>query len=383
MSEPDQMKILFVNHTAELGGGEIALLRLLQAKPQVEATVILGADGPLKHQLATAGVPVVVLPLGVMGRVSRNGSVTPFRLVKFAIKGSIYAFRLALLIGKLRPDLVQANSLKAGFLAGFACRLTRVPLVWHLRDRVAPDYMRRTAMWLCRVALAILPQHIVTNSIATQRTLVGVRSRSTVLYDIYRPRYAPDLSEHEPLRVVMIGRLAPWKGQHVFIESLKRLQSDTRAIQAQVVGSALFGETQYAERVGELAAGVGGNVNLQLEGFVMDVESILHDADVLVHASTIPEPFGQVILEAMAAGVPVIATSGGGSEELLTSGVEGILIPPDDVEALATELRGLLDSPPRRIDMAKAGVQRSFDFDPDVLVPRYEAFWSRMIGRNT
>jgi glycosyltransferase involved in cell wall biosynthesis len=100
-------------------------------------------------------------------------------------------------------------------------------------------------------------------------------------------------------------------------------------------------------------------------GFSTDVNGHLAQFDALVHASVIPEPFGQVVVEGMAAGLPVIATEAGGPSEIITDGVNGLLYTPGDVAALASAMVQLRDSPARRAALGAAARLKAREFRPD------------------
>ena len=140
----------------------------------------------------------------------------------------------------------------------------------------------------------------------------------------------------------MVGRLAPWKGQNVFFQAFAKAFPDGEEV-AVLVGSALFGEDKYERQLRELVCDLGIEERVEFRGFRSEVFEELSTVDALVHASIIPEPFGQVIVEGMAAGLPVIAVRAGGPAEILVDGETGLLYPSGDVDALASLLRRLAD----------------------------------------
>jgi glycosyltransferase involved in cell wall biosynthesis len=157
------------------------------------------------------------------------------------------------------------------------------------------------------------------------------------------------------VRVGLVGRFVEWKGQHVFLEAAERLVTSGRDDGARfvLVGAALFGEDDYAAEIERRAAALGGRA--ELLGFRPDIAAVLTELDILVHASVTPEPFGQVVIEGMAAGLPVIATDGGGVREIVRHGEDGLLVPMGDAAALADALAGLLADPARASRLAVAG----------------------------
>jgi glycosyltransferase involved in cell wall biosynthesis len=294
-----------------------------------------------------------------------------------------YVLRLARHLRRLDPDLVHANSLKAGVYGVLAGRLAGVPVIWHLRDRLAEDYLPKPAVWGVRrlMALAI---GVVANSEATART-VGGRS---VDLDVIRS-VIPEVAERPhgawaersgPMTFGMVGRIAPWKGQDVFLRAFARAfaDGDERAV---IVGSAMFGETDFETSLAELARTLGLADRVELRGFREDVGRELADFDVLVHASITPEPFGQVVIEGMAAGLPVIASEGGGPSEIIEHGRTGMLHPGGDVDALARLMCALRDSPGLRARIAAAGYLRAGDYSPSAVAAQLTEVYRRALSR--
>jgi glycosyltransferase involved in cell wall biosynthesis len=143
------------------------------------------------------------------------------------------------------------------------------------------------------------------------------------------------------MRIGMVGRFAPWKGQHIFIDAVRLIADRHPDAEFLLAGRALFGEDAYERTVREQArASVGDRIRFL--DFVDDIPGLLRDLDIVVHASVQPEPFGQVIVEAMMAGKPVIAAAAGGPLDLVEDGVTGRLVPPGDSAALAAAMHELI-----------------------------------------
>lgn len=388
MPEPGhRLRIVYLGHVARLSGGELALSRLLPAlHDDVDPLVILAEDGPLVAVLREAGVPVEVLPLAVAARDVRKDEVgTALSSLRGAWLTACYAVRLARRLRQLRPDLVHTNTLKAGFYGSIAGRLARVPVVWHVRDRIADDYLPARAVWLTRSALALLPTAVLCNSQATLGTIGPGATRSgvvasPVVYDPYET--AMLVPQHVGSFVVaMVGRLAPWKGQELFLRAFARA-FPMGAEQARVVGSAMFGEDDYAASLATLVAELGLGPRAQLVGFTDQVEWELARADVLVHASLTPEPFGQVVIEGMAAGLPVIAADAGGPAEVITSGTNGLLVPMGDLDAVADAMLLLRHDPALRQRLGAAARESARAFSPDAIGAQVVRFYRSVLDRD-
>jgi glycosyltransferase involved in cell wall biosynthesis len=244
-----------------------------------------------------------------------------------------------------------------------AARIIGVPVIWHIRDRIAEDYLPAAGVRLVRTLARRLPAAVLVDTQTTRATLPGVDATvvpSPVAYD----QITAKRSRSGPLRVGMVGRLAAWKGQHIFLEAFAHAfpAGDEEAV---VVGSALFeGDEAHAAALPPLADRLDIVDRVTFTGFRDDVAAELSKLDVLVHASVVPEPFGQVVVEGMAAGLAVVATDQGGPAEVIDHGHNGLLVPPGDVAALATTLQQLAAQPVLRQQLGEAARRRASDFTP-------------------
>ena len=387
-TQPGARKIrtLYLGHVAQLSGAEIALARLVEGLDEVDAHVILAEEGPLVQRLQSTGISVEVVPLRERTRDLRKDRVRPSALPLAAVFDTgLYVVRVARRIRAIRPDLVHTNTLKAGIYGSLAARLARVPVVWHVRDRIAPDYLRRSTVVLLRGLIATLPDSVVVNSEATGRTLWRARGGANAIYSpIPDPVWWLPVDRRAPadrFTVGMIGRIAPWKGQHVFLDAFAQAFGGGDEV-AIIVGAAMFGgeELEYDDRLRERARALGIDNRVTFRGFRSDVWRELVDMDIFVHASIVPEPFGQVVVEAMLAGIPVIASAIGGPSEIVSTGIDGLLVPPADVDALAQALVRLRVDAALRIRLAENGRRRAADFSPEAAASAMTALYRRVLG---
>jgi glycosyltransferase involved in cell wall biosynthesis len=256
-----------------------------------------------------------------------------------------------------------------------------VPCVWHLRDRIDASYLPGPAVRTVRLAARLLPSVVVANSDATLATVpatFGVVVPSPLDPSITAsPRTT---SSDGALRVTVLGRLAPWKGQELAIEAFATATHGSNAT-LRIVGAALFGEDDYASSLRPLAAALGIADRVRFDGFVDDVAAVLADTDVFVHASTVPEPFGQVVLEAMGAGCAVVVADEGGPASLVTDGVDGLHYAMGDADALADAVRRLADDASLRRKLGTSAVVTAAGYTPEVLAPRLLEAWDVAIAR--
>lgn len=375
-------RILVLDHTAAEGGGELAMLRVTQVLQgdRADIRVLLFADGPLAPRWRAAGVPIEVLALDEsIAQASREQVVAG--LAHSAGSALGYLPRLVGAIRRSNVDLVVANSLKSAVFAAFAAPLAGRPWVWHLHDRLSSDYLPRPLLIATRAIAAWGPRAIVVNSRATLDTLpTRARRRSTLAYP---GMTADSFGGARPLRpavVGIIGRISPTKGQLIFVEAAASLATRYPDVTFQIIGAALFGEDDYDREVHREVTGLGLAGRIEFTGWTSDAPALLRHLSLLVHASPVPEPFGQVIVEAMAAGVPVVATAAGGVPEILdpTSGgidprerawwetATGILVRPGDAGALADAMSAVLADPEgsaRRASAAEVDAAERFTIE--------------------
>jgi glycosyltransferase involved in cell wall biosynthesis len=148
-----------------------------------------------------------------------------------------------------------------------------------------------------------------------------------------------------------------------------------------VVGEALFGEQEYAMRLRGLAGELGIAGRVEFRGFRADVPAELAAMDVLVHCSTVPEPFGQVVAEGMAAGLPVVATAAGGPAEIIRHDVDGLLHPLGDAAELAAALRRLAADPGLRQRLGRCARASARRYAPEVVARDVMAVYRGVLDR--
>lgn len=378
------LRVVVLDHTAVLSGGELAIARAIGGLGG-EATVhaILGAEGPLRSRLTDAGSTVEVLELDDRARHVNRSTVRPGRLDPRAVLATAsYVTRLARRLRTLRPDVVHTNSLKSALYGGAAARLAGIPCVWHVRDRIATPYLPEPAVRLVRLAARILPTMVLANSESTLRALgVDGLVLPSPLDPSIVPHGAVERDRHGALRVTMLGRLAPWKGQDLAIEAFADAFASPGAT-LRIVGAPLFGEEAFAASLPARAAALDIGGRVEFLGFVDDVAGVLAATDVLIHCSTIPEPFGQVVVEAMGAGCAVIVPDQGGPAEVVSDGVDGVTYAMGDRAALSRALRRLADDEALRARLGEAAVRTAAAYTPQALAPRLLGAWRAASDRS-
>ena len=354
-------RILALDHTGVLGGAELSMLDVVAGLDE-DVRVRLFADGPFREALSARGADVRVLPMGALANVKKGSRVPSPRALAAA-------WRLAGEVAREAHSarVLYANSEKAFIVAALAAGRCHLPVVWHLRDLLGPPHFSalntRGAVMLANWRAS----RVIANSRATADAFVaaggdGGRVRvvhngiAAASFDDVPAGAAPalraELSPNAAYVMAIFGRLHAWKGQQIAIDALAQLPADCHL---WVVGAPLFGEDEFAAGLQSQAMRRGVSDRVKFLGFRHDIAPLMHACDVVVHASTLPEPFGRVLVEGMLAGRPVIAAAAGGVGEIITNGTTGVLVPPGDAAALARAVARLRAEPVRAAALASAG----------------------------
>jgi glycosyltransferase involved in cell wall biosynthesis len=164
------------------------------------------------------------------------------------------------------------------------------------------------------------------------------------------------------LTVGIVGRLEPWKGQEIFLRAAARLAKARADLRFMVVGGAILGwEGSYPDNLRGMAADLGVADRVHFAGHQADVYPWYDALDVVVHAS-FDEPFGLVLVEAMALGKPLVATNVGGPPEIVEDGTSGLLVPPGDPEQLARAVERILADRGLASALSRGAVERANAF---------------------
>jgi glycosyltransferase involved in cell wall biosynthesis len=364
------VKVLYVNHTATVGGGERSLLELLAGLPDDVSPVLACPEGDLAVAARRLGVPVMPI----------TEAAPSFRLDPVQTAGSLVALGRATVAvrraaRRTQADLIHANSVRGGLIATPLARLGGPPVVVHVRDCLPAG----AAASLTRRAIGFGAALVLTNSAytATRFAPNGSRARVRTVHNsvdlsVFDPEWIDRAEARARLgldgdaaALGVIAQITPWKAQDDAIRALAGLRRRGRQARLLIVGEAKFarGTETFDNRAFEsslhaLVQELGVEAAVEFLGEREDVPKILRALD-LVLVPSWEEPFGRSVIEAMATGTPVIATNVGGPAEIVTDGVEGILLPPRQPDRWAETAASLLEEPDRLRAMATSGRQKA------------------------
>jgi len=390
---PRRRRVLLVetNEDGTTGGSYRALCDLVRRldRRRFEARVVLYQRGPAAAEIEAAGVRVEAWDAIREAERQFSGPQHPWRRLRGvfeAIRGRAHWMRAAGI------DLVHLNNSPG---VGFddwlpAARLAGVPCMTHLRGPF-PVAGSGVGRWLQQRFDAVIA---VSRWMAGAAAAAGIPAdRIRVVYDgVDRDALAAALRRQpaavraelglaaDDFVVLLAGHLRPWKGQRLALEALVRTSPRLRSrLRLVLAGAAPPAEAAYRGELEAFARDAGLGACVRFLGERRDVPDLMRAADVVLHASTSPEPFGLVVTEAMALGRPVVAARLGGPCEIVTEGT-GLLFDPSRPDELTFLLEQLYEQPQLRERLGAAGLSRAADFDIRHTVAGVERCYAGLLG---
>lgn len=385
-------RVLYIDLAPSIGGSIVSLYHLIKCldRTRYQPVVVMRASNKYASEFEALGVQVLRLGHEPHAPSARSSSKSPAqgarwsRLFEVLRSASIVqwlkrracgerlvhlvgfysrsfpglvreARELAHIMGDVKPDLVHLNDVVCVSRSGImAARWAGVPAVCHLRAMAWRNHFDR---WISRWLKGyICISHAVD---AHQRTLGGRIAPSWVVYNGTELIDANALPSRVQARqefgwddshqvVGCVGRLVRWKGQDVFVRALGLLVERYPHLRALIVGGQAINELEYAAHLQNLVQEAGLSDVVCFTGHRQDLPRVLRAMDIMVHSSVAPEPFGRVLIEAMAAGVTVIGSDAGAVPEIVEHERTGLLVTPGDPEAMAEAIESALLSPEKR-----------------------------------
>lgn len=343
-------RVMLVSMEGQVGGAERSLLLLLRhLRDRHELSVACARVGPLVQRVRAMGILCHELP-------GRGG------VAHRSVAGLLHLARVAAaLVGaaaRWRPEVVHANNAQAALACVMAGRCSGARVIWHARDMTGSAALVRV--------LARGSDRIISVSQATRAHLLA-RGVDPAKVDVIHNGVAIEgqgcagtrAGDMLPCRTfASVGQFVPWKRQHLFLLAAARVAGQVPDARFAVIGDDLFGRGgQYGRFLRQRARGLGLEGRVVFPGWLNGMDRAWADIDCLVHAAD-HEPFGRVIIEAMHAGVPVIAVDGGGPGEIIQDGVTGLLVRAGDPEALSGAMVRLAQDAALAGALARAARQR-------------------------
>lgn len=377
-------RVLYLIGTLDVGGAERQLVELASHIDRRfdPAVCCLFAGGPLTTVLEQAGVRVLSARIrSVRGpqRLARLNAL--WRL-------PLDAFRTWRLIRRYRPAVLHAVLFHSYVIGAFIGRLAGVPVIVAGRRSLAHFKRDRPVLRRIEAVANRLTDAIVANSEAVRQDTIAseglTADRVSVIYNGLEPdRYvvAPSPALRVALGigdgpvVIVVANLISYKGHPYFLRAWVRIRERFPEAVALLCGDGPARQALEAE-----AAALDVAASVRFLGSRQDVPDLLAIADVLVHPS-LEEGFCNALIEAMAAGRPVVATDVGGNAEAVVPGETGWIVPARDADAMAEATIAVLVQPDRGRAMGAAGRRRAVaSFDRRHMIAQYEALYDRLLA---
>lgn len=348
-------RILYIITQGILGGAQTHIIHLCEyLKEDYDIHVAVGVYGPLVGNLSNEGIEVHIVP-SLVRPISFWKDVTAMR-------------ELVDLIHSLKPDLISTHSSKAGILGRLSAKICGVPVIftahgWAFTEGVHPTrriiYIwaeRLAAKWAERIICVsdydrrLALHHGVTSS----DRIITIHNGMPLLANIVTDNPHKKNNRVERVEFIMVARFTEPKDHELLLKTISKLNSQNDYYFTFV------GDGELLDKAKELSLDLGIDKKVCFLGARQDVPELLNRADAFVLTSKW-EGLPRSIIEAMRAGLPVIASDVGGVSELVEDGITGYLVPRDDPNTLKSRLETLIDNPQLRQQMGHAGYQRFID----------------------
>lgn len=405
MTSPEPTRIAFLSVSAEIGGSETVLLELVRGlrrlRPESRLLVVVPREGPLSARARAAGAVTRVLPIpAAILTLGEAGEAPPLsraiRLASAAAAAPGYTRELRELLEEEQPDIVHSNGVKTHVLSARSCP-AGAALVWHVHEYLGRRILTRALLRRHRRAASML----VANSQSVAEDVARTLGRGLPVRTVYN---AVDLETFSPageladldalagvpppmrgtLRVGLVATFGRWKGHEVFMRAIQRVGAAV-PIRAYICGGPVYDTagSQYSfDELRRLARELHVEDKVVFTGVVRDMPPVLRALDIVVHASTLPEPFGLVIAEAMACGRPLVASAAGGAAEIVRGGEDALVHEAGDVAGLTSALSQLATDAGLRERLGRAArasaIQR---FDAARFARAFDSIYHSLIAK--
>ncbi len=394
-------RVLFIDKAPQIGGSLISLYHLVRGldRTRFEPIVLVAEGNPFAVRFSALDVQVLTRPWAntppqasaLLQSVAQTSVAQKLRswswgrrvyhsagfLMKHFPRILERAEAFANLLYDVKPDWVHVNDgipFNRGEILG--ALWARVPVVCHVRSFEPPTRFDRLlsprvathifiskaiADWLLGTGVRLRRWHVVHNGVDLSEFQVPADSRARIRAELGLP--------DDAFVVALLGRVVPWKGHEVFLDAMERLLLEHPRLMGCIVGEGWRGH-DFEQRLRARVESGPLKGRVIFTGFRPDVAAFLQAVDALAHTSIEPEPFGRVIVEAMAARLPIVAMAAGAVPEILEDERTGLLVPPGDAGRLAQALGRFVRDPDLRERLAAAARQ---EVEARFTVDRYVA----------
>jgi glycosyltransferase involved in cell wall biosynthesis len=384
VSNVRQEVVLYINEVSWVGGAEGAMLDLVSnlGASRFRPVAVCPSEGEFPRLLRAREIPTYIVPF--YGLRARN----PFRYLETIA-------RLCALARKHRVRLIHVNQQYFSNYGVVLARLCRLPVVVHLRGVETDECLSRLAPWMARANRIVCVSEAVRSRLLDYAAVHLGRRRAdrlartaVVVHDGLRPAEQPaDRAEArqelgipaDAWAVGIVGQVVPEKGLREFVDAAQMVLRQKAGVRFVVIGADTATDRNFADEMARYADHLGVAGSFTFTGFRTDAAQLLSALDVSVLASW-QDAFPRVVLESLAAGVPVVATRVGGVPEIIEDGASGLLVAPRNAEALAEGMLRVLNmSRDDYLRMADEARTRASHFSIEAHVDRIQKLYDELV----
>jgi glycosyltransferase involved in cell wall biosynthesis len=346
------MKICFISHSARLGGAEIVLLETVEVLKDrgIDCSMLVPENGALCEELRRINVPFSVIPYGLWMTTSKQNI---WLKLKYAVRHIVTIPAILWKIKRWKCDVVYSNTVSV-CVGALAAAIARLPHIWHIHEfgfedhglifvfgnNISYSIMNKiSSLYICvsKAVASKYSKYIASNKIKTiYCSMHRMRDKrpepDTVIIEMPTRR--------EQLRCVIVGSVVEGKGQEEAVSAIAELTSSGVSAELLIIGRTYPG---YGERLKEIVSRLRLDGRIVFLGHVDNPLPYVQSSDIVLVCSKL-EAFGRVTVEAMFAGKPVIGAQSGGTAELITDGVNGLVYDLGDPKSLAGKIQYLYEN---------------------------------------
>lgn len=392
-----KIRVLYIesNRDGSIGGSYFSLLYLIAGlnKDIYEPVVMFYEKNSLLEQFQKYTNEIIILnhESPSSGRINNLNNLLKFipRFVRDILYGH---FELLEKIDEIKPDIVHLNNSYAfNHDWVLACRRRGVKIVAHDRGTLPPaSFQTKLFTRFLDAIICVSDTYLKYVTDQELRPKIACRVYNGLNINEYDGLYSPAIRSEirqefgvksEDILVGMIGNIINWKGQIVLVNAMTTVMQKHKNIKAVLVGKTVIGSEDYEADIRSCILQNNLQNNIYLTGYREDIPALLDSFDIFVHASIEPEPFGRVIIEAMAMKKPIVATKLGGPAEIIVDGESGILVEMNDEIAMANAIIDYIDDKCKAENNGNKAYDRVVkNFSAQKMVKGVEAVYQKVLA---
>lgn len=372
------VRILHIEGGGDLnGGGPVSLFNFLKNLDREAFVPIVACPSPGSFVDA-------LKEIGVKTKIIEINSLKRLHLISFVSA----VVKLRKIIKEEKIDIVHSNAgaSRESFYSGIAARISGVPFIYHVRVIESGGLVEKIIAALSAKVI------VISDAIGKKFDYLKNKNKLIKIYNaVNLKEYTPDLSPEKiitefglkpgaPL-IGVIANLIPWKGHEYFLNAAREIKDKVQEAKFIIAGQDFDKDKRYEKQLKRMTEKLGIGKDVIFTGFRADVPEIMAAIDILVLPS-IDEPFGRVLIEAMACAKPIVATKGGGVPEIVRDRETGLLVPIKDPHAISVAVIGLLKDKKRAREMGLAGRKIAEEvFDIEKKIKRMENIYNELLEK--